>query len=95
MLLFCGGLPARGVFSGSGGLDLGRPQPKFFDLQGCTVVHVEYKAHTRQNVQSMPVQDLENAVPVLWLGPFCNKAVWKAAVCCHSASLLFGITDFH
>lgn len=65
MLLFSGGLPAHGVFSGSGGLDLKCPQAKCFDLQGCTVVLVECKACTGQNVRSVPMQDLEDAVPIL------------------------------
>lgn len=65
MLLFSGGLPACGVFSDTGGLDLGCPRAKCFDSQGCTVVLVECKARTGQNVRNVPVQDLEGAVPIL------------------------------
>lgn len=62
MLLFSRGLPARGVSSGSGGLDFGCPQAKRFDLQGCTVVVVEFKIR-RAKCGRHACKDLQSAVP--------------------------------
>lgn len=45
--------------------------------------------HVGQHVESMPIRTCKLQSLLPWLCRFCNKAVWKVAACCHSASSAF------